>query len=167
MGADWVSAYATCASALGTWVASVVVLVSVLILRSQLRATRRTIRSASVQGAYALWIGVDQFFVQHPELKAYFYKGKKLDDSLDDNFRMMVESAAEMILDCMANVYHQLPNLATEEREAYGNFLKERYQTQPAIRQFVDTYRHWYPSGFVTFLRSEIEWVANSRTATE
>jgi hypothetical protein len=161
MEADWINAYAALASAIGTWVASIVVLVSVYILQRQLRETGRTIESASIQGAYVVWVGIDQFFVQHPELRPFFYRAKPMDNSLDETLQRKVEAAAEMILDCMANVFHQFPNLGPEEREAYGNFLKDRYQTQPAFRQFVDEYERWYPNSFIGFLRSEIKWIIN------
>lgn len=161
MEADWVNAYAAWTSAIGTWVGSIVVIVSVFILQRQIRETRRTIESAAIQGAYDVWVGIDQFFVQHPELRPFFYRAKPMDESLDEASRRKVEAAAEMILDCMANVFHQLPTLGPEEREAYGNFLKDRYQTQPALKQFVDEYEHWYPNTFIGFLRSEMKWVIN------
>jgi hypothetical protein len=161
MNSEWASAYAEWASALGTWVASVVVIISVFILRAQLQDTRRTIRSASVQGAYNLWVSIDQFFISHPELRPFIYDGKPLDKSVNKTLRKKVECAAEMMLDAMANIHHQLPNLTPEEAEAYGNFLKERYRTQPVLKQFVDQHGHWYPNSFTGFLRSKQEWINN------
>jgi hypothetical protein len=161
MGADWVNAYAAWVSAIGTWIGVVVVIVSVLILRTQLRDTRSTIRSASAQGSYALWVGVDQFFVEYPELKPFFYEAKSLEGPIDENLKRRVESAAEMMSDAMANVFHQMPHFTPEEAEAYGNFLKEQYQTQPALKQFIDETARWYPNSFVRFLRSEISWLIN------
>ena len=110
MGADWVNAYAAWVGAIGTWVASVVVIVSVFILRAQLRDARRLMRSAAAQGSYAVWIGVDQFFVQHTDLRPFFYEGRTLDGSSEDTLRRRVQAAAEMMSDCMANVFHQLPH---------------------------------------------------------
>lgn len=141
MDANWVNAYAAWVSAIGTWIASAVVIVSVFILRAQLRDTRRTIRSASAQGAYALWVEVDQFFALHPALRPFLYEAMSLDGSIDKNVRRSAESATEMFSDCMASSFHQLTHFnkdETEAAEAYGNFLKERYQTQPALKQFID-----------------------------
>ena len=161
MGADWVNAYAASVSAIGTWVASIVVIVSVFILRAQLRDARRLMRSASAQRAYAVWVGVDQFFVQHSDLRPFFYEAKSLEVPIDETLRRRVEAAAEMMSDCMANVFHQLPHFNREEAEAYGNFLKERYRTQPVLKRFVDETARWYPNSFVAFLRSDIVWLIN------
>lgn len=167
MSADWVNAYAAWVSAIGTWIASVVVIISVLVLRAQLEDTRRAIRGASAQGAYALWVSIDQFLVQHPDLKPFLYGAKSLDTQMDETLKRRVESASEMMLDAMANSFHQLPHFNPDEREAYGNFLKDRYQTQPALKQFVDENVQWYPNSFVSFLRSEIDWKINEAPAQQ
>jgi hypothetical protein len=164
---DWVKEPAW-VSAIGTLVANIVLIVSAFMLRSQLRDTRRAIRSDSAQGAYALWLQVDQFFALHPELRPFLYEGKVLDSSLEADVRRRAESATEMFLDCMASSFHQLTHfkkVEPEAAEAYGNFLRERYQTQPALKQFIDEHAHWYPNSFVRFLRSEIEWLINEPPA--
>ena len=165
MGADWVNAYAAWVSAIGTWLASVVVVVSVFILRAQLQHTRRTIGSASAQASYALWVSVDQFFVDHPDLRPFIYEARSLNTSMDENLRWRIESALDMYVDSMANLFHQLPNFNNEEAEAYGNFLKERYQTQPPLKRFLDDNARWYPNSFVRFLRSEMKWLVNEAPA--
>ena len=107
-------------------------------------------------------------FALHPELRPFLYEAKSLDGSIEENFRRSVESATEMFSDCMASSFHQLAHFQKEEpeaAEAYGNFLKEQYQTQPALKQFIDNHAHWYPNSFVAFLRSEIEWLINEPPA--
>jgi hypothetical protein len=146
-------------SAIGTVIGSVVVVWSVRFLSAQLRETRRSIRSASAQQGYAMWLQVDQFFALNPKLKPFLYEDKSL-EGLEVEDRRSAESATEMFSDCMANSFHQLEHFEKQDpqaAEAYRNFLKEKYQTQQALRQYIDEHARWYPVEFVALLKEEIK----------
>lgn len=114
-----------------------------------------------------MWLQVDQFFAENPDLRLYLYGGKPL-DGLKGEEKQKAESATEMFLDCMASSFHQLEHFDEEDRlaaAAYRNFLKERYKTQPALRYFINKHGHWYPQKFVTLLSEETKPANESPSA--
>ena len=148
-------------SAVGSCVGSGLIVVSLMMVRRQLQLARRAVRANAVQGVYSVWLSVDEFFAANSELRPYFYKGKEVDPGAAEADINRLEAAAEMVVDSLQHVYHQLEILEPEVAEAYGNYIKRQYQGQPFVKGFVDRHVSRYPASFIGFLRSEIAFVVN------
>jgi len=99
----------------------------------------------------------DKFFVEHPELRPYFYHAKDLDPQADDLTRWRVEAAAEMLLDCFTNIYRQFEHMGFEGFESYGRFMQVMHRDQPCFRRLADEHAEWLDAAFVKHLRGGVD----------
>jgi hypothetical protein len=150
---NWVSAIGGWVGAIGTWFASILVLATLWYIRKQLIGLQRTIETATIQSIWTMWLEVDKFFVEHPELKPYFYHALDVDENITGDMLHRLESTAELLLDTFAHNYDQKHSFATKGFEWYGNFMKSRYRTQPFLRRFVDEHVDWYNPAFIDYLQ--------------
>ena len=104
------------------------------------------------QGIWVLWIEIDKWFVANPAMKPYFYHAKDIDKDVSEETRMKLESTAEMLLDCFANVFHHKDCMNAGEASAYHNFMRNVYATQPFFRRFVQEHKQWYLLEFIEHL---------------
>ena len=145
----------TWVSAIGTWVYNALMLASVIFLWFQLRSIKQQLKSAGFQGIWVLWIEIDKWFVANPAMKPYFYHAKDIDKDVSEETQMKLESTAEMLLDCFANVFHQKDCMSPGEGKAYHNFMRSVYDTQPFFRRFVEEHRPWYLPEFMEHLTGQ------------
>lgn len=139
-------------SAIGTWVYNVLMLASLTFLWFQLRSIKQQLKSAGFQGIWVLWIEIDKWFVANPSMKPYFYHGKDINKDVSEETRMKLESTAEMLLDCYANVFHQKDCMSAGEAKAYHKFMRNVYNTQPFFHRFVEDHTQWYLPEFIEYL---------------
>jgi hypothetical protein len=154
MDLAWIQPYAGWAAAVGTWVA---IIVSILFVRRQIAKAQRAIDSYAFQGISTLWIGIDRFFVDYPELRPYFYDGRDLHPQQDDHTRWRVEATAEMLLDCFTNIYWQFEHMGFRGFERYGRFMQVMYRDQPCFRRWADQHAGWLDGAFVKHLRGQVD----------
>jgi hypothetical protein len=120
MDPTWSQTYAGWVAAAGTWLANVLIIVSFLFIRREIAKAQRAIDSTAFQGISTVWVDIDKFFVEHPELRPYFYHGKDLDPQVDDLTRWRVQATAEMLLDCFTNIYRQFEHMEFKGFESYA-----------------------------------------------
>jgi hypothetical protein len=131
------------------------IIVSLLFIRRQITKAQRVIDSTAFQGISTVWIDIDKFFVEHPELRPYFYHGQDLAPEADQRTAWQVEAAAEMLLDCFTNVYHQFAHMEFKGFASYGRFMQMMYRDQPCFRRLADQHVGWLDDPFVTYLRGD------------
>lgn len=125
------------------------VIVSLLLLRGQGQAAREATLVVAYQNMTAQMAEMQRFFVEHLDLRAYFYGGKPLPS--DEHDRERVLAVAEMYVNMMDAVMTQLPALdrpgTVADWEAYFRGI---YETSPATREF------WADHGDVWFVSSPL-----------
>ena len=114
------------------------VIVSLLFLRAQGLAQRDATLVIVYQNMTAQMADMNRFFLEHLDLRPYFFDGKVPSERRGDE-RERVLAAAEMYLNVMDNVLTQLPTLSrggvATDWEAY---FRDVYRSSPAIREFWD-----------------------------
>jgi hypothetical protein len=139
--AEWVIAIGTCVGAL-------IALLTLLVLWRQLKDLSTSIQGSTYQNVINLMIEIDRFFITHPDLKSYFYNGKKL-TAADEIESARVTSTAEMLLDFFDNVYHQKALLSEEKFRAYLIYMRTLCGRSEALQNQLDRNSNWYPPKFV------------------
>jgi hypothetical protein len=89
-------------------------------------------------------LALDRVFLDHPELRPYFYEGKDLDKS--DPLYAQVEAVAEMHLDVFDyNLNYRLhfPN-EYHFPEGHESFIHEMLAHSPVMRRRLEKKGAWY-----------------------
>lgn len=143
--ANWISAIANLLS-------SLCFLTSLIFIWRQIRGLRQQLRNSAVHGYWSVWIEIDKWFVTNTALKPYFYHAKDVDEATPDELRLQLDSTAELLLDCYADMYHQREVMSPEEEFVFQNFMRNSYHYQPFFHRFVEEHRRWYSPNFVEYL---------------
>jgi hypothetical protein len=131
------------------------VIVSLLLLRAQGLAQRDATLVIAYQNVTVQMADVNRFFIEHVDLRPYFYDGATVPSAEGERARVL--AAAEMYLNVMDNVLTQLPMLSRGEVAAdWEAYFRDVYRSSPAIREFWG--RHgsvWFSNSPLTTLYSD------------
>ena len=84
----------------------------------------------------------DEIFINHPELRPYFYAGKELEPN--DPLRHQVHAAAEYILDFFDSLESQLkkyPSLWIHEKREWEANIVDQCAWSPVLCRYLDADR--------------------------
>jgi hypothetical protein len=131
-----------------TWegLSALVTITSLALVATQTMDLRRSVQRDTYQKAYQTVYDLDRHFLEHPELKGYFYGGKILDDKTDEVTRARVESTAEWISDFFDNITYNMKSGPDEDWSAWDSYIQETFKRSPALRDYVAKHRDWYSS---------------------
>jgi hypothetical protein len=120
------------------------VIVSLWLLRAQGLAQRDATLVLAYQNMTAQMAEMDRFFLEHLDLRPYFFAGKELPIALDEQDRVL--AVAEMYVNLMDNVLTQVPALNRDGIASdWETYFRDVYDTSPAIRLFwAEHAREWF-----------------------
>jgi hypothetical protein len=127
--------------------------ISAVLIVVQIYNLTRSIHGQTYQRIYELMIGIDRFFIDHPELKGYFYPDAEVRKEVTVE-RDKLFSAAEMLIDYFDNVYHQKGSMPPGTFEGFLAYMCSIYQHSGVLRQYLDLSgrKSWYPKEFLDHL---------------
>jgi hypothetical protein len=128
---------------------AVATIASVAILATQTLDLRRSVQRDTYQKAYETVYDLDRHFLEHPELKPYFYGGQVVDAAADAVTRAKVESTAEWISDFFDNIYYNIKSGPDEDWTAWESYIQETFRRSPALRDYLRAHRDWYSAELV------------------
>ncbi|PYS93729.1 MAG: hypothetical protein DMF64_03920 [Acidobacteria bacterium] len=147
-------------TAIGTLIIAALTVISIIILIFQVRDLKKSIHSSTYQHIYELMIQLDKYFIEHPDVKPYFYGGKELKDleAINPVEREKLLSIAEMMVDYFDSVYHQEDCMPQGTFPKFKAYIKETYRQSSIIQKFVEEHgEQWYPNDFISDLKGEPE----------
>jgi hypothetical protein len=125
-------------------IATLATLASVVILLTQTLDLRRSVERDTYQKAYQTVYDLDRLFLDHSELRDYFYEGRPVDKSTDPVTRARVESTAEWISDFFDNLIYNKKMGPDEDWGAWESYIDATFDRSPALRDYVNRHRDWY-----------------------
>jgi hypothetical protein len=123
-------------------VAAIIALWQGRLLRKQIETDQRTTQTDLYFRVANSFRDLDLFFVDHPELRPFFYQNKKLPRS--GRKRAQLSAAAEMVVDLAESVIACGPGLGAlaVDWHKYFAFL---YRNSEALRKYWKEYSYYYP----------------------
>lgn len=118
--------------------------ISLLLLWRQSREQTIATRAMIHQNLTTTMIDIDKFFIEHPELKPYFYNNADIAEHDPDYAR--VQSTAEMFLDFADFVLMHKPEMKNYPWDEWEDYFLEIYAHSPMTRRFWGGKRDWYKS---------------------
>ena len=141
-------------------IGSTAVLVTVLYLSWQTRAARDQAAVLSAQVVSERFIGLDRAFLDHPELRPYFYDGQSV-DALDSETRNRVAALAELTLDVFQLALSGGGAYSAQHEARIRTWIVRGFARSPALRHHLHADRALYGDELLALLQ-----VAESRRGT-
>jgi hypothetical protein len=138
--------------ALGTIAGVVVSLIGFIFVSVQLRQNRSTIEGQIHALVYQLGNGIYIMFIEHPELRPYFYDNKPLPQ--DETEREKVFAAAEMLCDFFEYVVHGRTTMAKQLRQGWLTYMRAMYSDSTCLQHYLENYKINYTSEFIKIISS-------------
>ncbi len=118
------------------WFYAVLFVISVVLLRVPIRPLRRQSKKAAFDSYWNLWVRIDRWLADHPELRPQFYDGKDLQELQEGfkAFRYRVEAAAKRLLDAFTTIYAQRDVFdKPEEERICHRFMQRMYSSSAGL----------------------------------
>jgi hypothetical protein len=125
-----------------TLVADAILIATMVVFMFQARYMARSTRASVYQAIADQMMSIDRLFIDHPELRPYFY-GKKAAPSRGLNHER-VAAATELFVDFMDNVVVQTPHIPEYLSGTWTRYFRDVAASSPSIREFWRTKREWY-----------------------
>jgi hypothetical protein len=97
---------------------------------------------------------VTKLFIAYPEMRAYFYDGKKVGAGDDSVLIDRIRAMAEFFTDFMDNMVAQKEFIPPSAWQSWEHFIVYIYQNSPELCNYLDKHSYWYAPQLVTFARN-------------
>jgi hypothetical protein len=128
-------------------IAGAALVASVVSLVMSWRAGHRAAKITTYRSATDLTIDIDHVFVEHPELRKYFYDGEDLSHASEET-RAEAEAIAELMLDCFECIWDLRKNYSKEDRFSWGRYILDMLSESPVMEGMYTRRKaqDWYPA---------------------
>ncbi|WP_330460543.1 hypothetical protein OIB37_28885 [Streptomyces sp. NBC_00820] len=120
------------------------VLVSVIAAWMATRVSAKTHETTSYHAGTDLFMEVNRVFVEHPEVRPYFYDGKELTEGDPNSNR--VQAVAELMLDVFEWIWHRREGITEADRQAWADYVGQMFRLSPALRKYHLDHLAWHPT---------------------
>lgn len=112
------------------------------------RQARRTLKVTTYQGATDLTLQLDQVFIEHPELRPYFYESRPAPEpgGGDDILRSRVLAAAEYALDIFECIWDHRDTYADTDKDSWREWIGDMLASSPVCTALYLQNVDWYPA---------------------
>jgi hypothetical protein len=128
-------------------IAALALIASVVSLFVSWRTGRHSARITTYRSATDLTLDIDRIFVEHPDLRKYFYDAV---DVTGENAEVQsrVNAIAELMLDCFECIWDIRATYSAVDRGAWGQYVLDMLKTAPAMKQMFELRieQDWYPA---------------------
>ncbi|QHT55028.1 hypothetical protein GXP71_02290 [Cellulomonas sp. H30R-01] len=128
-------------------IAGLALTASIISLLISWRSAHRSTKITTYRSATDLTLDIDHQFVEHPELRPYFYQGREPSD-VDATLSARVDAMAELMLDCFECIWDIRKTYSAADRISWGHYILDMLGTSPAMQRMFAERRpqDWYPA---------------------
>jgi hypothetical protein len=122
-------------------------------MASQTKSLVASLESNTYQNIPAQMFTLDEIFINHPELRPYFYSGKEIGE--DDSNYQRVLATAEFVLDLFGTSFDLMPRYPQNwPRSAWEEYVKDFFANSPILCKFLSSNSAWYPKELLTLMNA-------------
>ena len=142
------------ATAIGTWVTIILVVISILLVWKQIRDLKTSVENQTYQSVYQTEFDIHKYFLEHPDYRPYFYEKKPPDKEGEEKIKL--DTLTEWVCDFFDDVYQQRDTMTPATFNKWRQFMKDIYQTSPVLQEFIEKKgTRWYPDDFVGDIKKQ------------
>jgi hypothetical protein len=122
------------------------VIISLLATRAQLNQTGEQIEVSLRERKSSHIFELHHMFVDHPEVRPYFYDGRELTADTPEPLRSLVETAAEMHLDVFSQITTDIEEFPEhhESSQTTVRWIRDMFDSSPVLRTYLEKRATWY-----------------------
>lgn len=132
---------------IGTLASAIISLFGFAFIYWQIRQTNDGIEKQNHASIYNMGFELFKIFVEHQELRPYFYDGKNLEKN-DDNFQKVM-AIAELHADFFEYIILEQYSIDREMKLTMIKYMKRLFKSSDALRKFLTEYSDCYNSEFL------------------
>jgi len=118
----------------------------------QTKFVAESLRTSAYEAVASQMFTVDEIFINHPELRPYFYSGK--DISEDDPAYNRVIAVAEFILDFFGSVLLQMQHFPQVwPRKWWEEYFIDSFANSPVLCRYLENVKEWYVDDLINLMR--------------
>ncbi|MBI5301509.1 MAG: hypothetical protein HY868_05175 [Chloroflexi bacterium] len=121
-------------------------------LRNQTREQTKATNATIYQNLEGTMIEIDRFFVDHADLRPYFYNNKEIAEEDSEYDRVL--STAEMMMDFADFVLTHRINMPDYPWVEWERYFQDIYVSSPALRKLWNEKQDWFLDDFKPLFRS-------------
>ncbi len=111
-------------------------------LARQTKASTDAVQATAHLQTFTSAVGIDQFFVDHPDLRRHFYG--HLDGAEEQKELQRIDATAEMLLDQFMMAATQIEHMSPELKQGWKRYVTHVVDRSPALQDFLDRNDDWY-----------------------
>src|SRR5260221_1706150 len=126
----------------------IAVIVSLWLLNRQTGVFKRQLMESLAQSMTNYSLEISRLFLQHPDLRPYFFEGQVIDEGHPDYLRS--EALAEVMLDIFWIMMAQAKRVRGREfrneetRSQWATYMGDCFATSPILTSFLTRRQEWY-----------------------
>ncbi|MET9271212.1 hypothetical protein [Kribbella sp. NPDC003557] len=105
---------------------------------------RRSLRITTYRSATDLVLEVDRVFIEHPELRPYFYDSEVCAPGHQHYNQVM--AVAELELDVLECIWDARDSYSDDDYKSWAEYIKGVFETSPAVSRLYADNEDWYPT---------------------
>ena len=113
---------------------------------AQLRQVERILRSGARGSIYDMASRINEAFLAHPELRPYFFDGKKISPESKDYARAV--AVADYYCLYLEQITTQGENVSASSRKSWYKYAADIYSNSPLLKAYLKGKRSWYAPVF-------------------
>jgi hypothetical protein len=131
------------------------VIYSLWLLNRQTSIFNRQLMEGITANMTGYSLEISRLFLQHPDLRPYFFSGQTIEDGHPDYLR--AEAVAEVILDIFWTMGSQARRIQGEfanpgARALWENYVRDCFATSPILTKFLTMRKDWYGQEMVVLM---------------
>ena len=139
---DWIAL-----TAIGACILPLITVIGFWLVVKQLRGEREALETATRDQVYQASLGILKMFVEHPDLRPYFYDSIPMPGQILE--RSKVLAACEVMGDHWENILLSKKSLDQETLGVWRNYMRGIYGASPSLRYFLLEEGYRYSGDFL------------------
>ena len=133
-------------------VSSLVTILGLPLLIWSLSLLVRQLRVQAYQAIYESILSIDQFMIEHSEVKPYITNGQIIPDD-DPVFKEKVMGSVEMLATFFEHITAQKFWMEESKWGGWKSYMQDVYKNSPAMRDYLHNNAHWHTKELITLLQ--------------
>ena len=136
--------------AIGAIATPIISIIGFIFIFQQINQTNKSLKTQIHSSIYKLVFDVNGIFIDHPELRPYFYESLPIKQGDNDYNKVM--NASELLLDFFEYVIVEEAHMDDKIVAGWKVYMKKMFLKSPSLKLFLDENKDQYNKTFLSFI---------------
>lgn len=140
--------------AIGAIASPIVSVIGFVFIFQQINQTNKSLKTQTHSSIYKLVFDVNCIFIDHPELRPYFFESLTIKQGHNDYNKVM--NASELLLDFFEYVIVEQAHMDEKIVTGWKVYMKKMFRKSPSLKLFLDENKDQYNRTFLSLIDIEM-----------